>query len=101
MILDKETIDKIFKKPKHQNDAVLGLYKTVIPDFDVVEKVQGYPRANPELNKYIFSKFMEFDRKQHPGVMPGGAWMNWGFSSDGNLNEWEVIVDKEILIYPQ
>lgn len=31
-----------------------------------------------------------FDQKHHPGVMPGGLWMNNGFRASQDVPEWHV-----------
>jgi hypothetical protein len=50
-----------------------------------------------EAELYILRKFMEFDRKRHPGVMNGGLWMNKGFSTqdgaDMGLGPLELSTD--------
>jgi hypothetical protein len=89
MHLSKEHVDRIFERAKHQQDYILGLYKAVIPDFNSREKIE-WPEVGEELGKYIFKKAFKFDRTNHPGVLPGGAWLDKGFSSNPELDAWEV-----------
>lgn len=89
MIISKEKIDRVFETAKHQNEVVIGLYKLAIPDFDEREHVKP-PEAGEGVNSYICQRCITFDRLNHPGVMAGGAWLNWGFSTNRNLNDWEV-----------
>jgi len=105
--LPKETIDRIFERVDnqmvpHQFDACLLLYKEVLPDWDRIEKVDGYPQVTKKTNEYIFRKFMDFDDKHHKNVLRGGLWMNNGFgtcSAPDDLNDWEVFIDPAILKY--
>ena len=95
MIIAKETIDHIFEdeeeqeKP-HQANLVVELYRLVFPNWDDIEKVNGFPRCGEVLNKYLFRKFIDFDQKHHPNVMNGGVWMNNGWSADEGMGDWEV-----------
>ena len=93
-IKDEETLKKhikaIFELHEHQSDALVDIYKMVFPDWDNIEKINGFPEAGDELWKFIFKQFSEFDRKHHPKVFEGGIWFNTGFSSNGNLRPWEL-----------
>ena len=65
----------------------------VFPNWDDIEKVDGFPKISSKTNEYLFRKFRTFDREHHPKVMASGLWLNNGFSSlDGNeLKFMEVI----------
>jgi hypothetical protein len=89
MILSKDLIDLIFEQAEHQSDIVISLYKSVIPDFDKRDSIPP-PRAGKTVSEYVMKRFIQFDRKNHPGVLSGGAWLNYGFSFDENLKDWEV-----------
>lgn len=89
MILSKEFIDAIFEQAEHQSDIVISLYRSVIPDFDKRENIPP-PRAGKAVSEYLMRRFIQFDRKNHPNVFNGGAWLNYGFSYDENLKDWEV-----------
>ena len=86
----KAYIQSIFSKHDHQKNVMVDLYRLVLPDWDNIQKVEGYPEAGRELSIFISKQFMQFDRKYHPECMAGGAWMNTGFSVNGNLGPWQI-----------
>jgi hypothetical protein len=86
----KTYIQSIFSKHDHQKFVMVDLYKLVLPDWDNIQKIEGYPEAGRELSIFISKQFMQFDRKHHPDCMAGGAWMNAGFSVNGNLGLWQI-----------
>jgi hypothetical protein len=79
ILLDKKAIVQLFESSLSQYDVVASLYKMVYPDWDNIQYVDGYPKVNEKTSKYLFDKFIEFDRLHHPDVMHGGMWMNCGF----------------------
>ena len=79
MKLTKQLIDAIFEKGNEQVEIAVKLYKAVFPKWDEIESIDNYPRVNRETSEYLFDKFIKFDKSNHPGVMPGGLWMNKGF----------------------
>ncbi len=83
--LDLDEVDSLFKSSRHQNEVIDGLHKMIFPDWDEVEKMEGWPTVNPETWKYIAWRFREFDIKHFRDVVPGGAWVNRGFSSDTSV----------------
>ena len=89
----KEHIKAIFEKCEHQSDALIDIYKLVLPDWDQIKKIEGHPEAGSDLWKFIFKQFSELDRKYHPKVFPGGIWFNTGFSSNEHLDPWELSFD--------
>ena len=86
----KKYIEAIFNQHDHQEDVLIELYKLMFPEWEKILKVIGYPEVGNELWKYICRLFQEFDRKHHPDSMPGGIWMNTGFSPNSELSPWEV-----------
>lgn len=88
--LSKETIDRIFAEAKHQTDYIIGLYRVAFPNFDEIQHVNGYPTVSTKTTDYIFIKAIEFDKRVHPDVLAGGAWMNNGFSNEKNMPDWVV-----------
>jgi hypothetical protein len=89
----KAAIDQIFEAHTNQSDALVEIYKLVFPEWDAIEKINGFPKAGAELWKYICRGFMAFDRKHHPNVFNGGIWMNTGFTSNTELGPWEISFD--------
>ncbi len=86
----KQHIKAIFEQHENQSDALVDIYKLVFPDWEAIEKINGFPEAGDRLWKFICSQFIEFDGKHHPKVFKGGLWFNTGFSSNGNLKPWEI-----------
>src|SRR5210317_1462711 len=88
--LPKKVIDEIFERSSnsaipHQADVIVELYRLVIPVWDEVKKIDGWPIVTKKTSEYLFRKFMDFDDKHHPTVLRGGLWMNNGFSSNMEL----------------
>ena len=86
----KEYIRAIFDKYQHQEEVLIDLYKMVLPDWGHIKKVNGFPVAGNDLWMFICQCFQDFDRRNHPNVIPGGAWMNCGFSVNHELSPWEI-----------
>ena len=86
----KKHIQGIFDESSNQEEVLIGIYRMAFPDWDRIRKINGYPAVGYRLWKYICELFQSFDRKQHPNCMPGGAWMNQGFSVDSDLGLWEI-----------
>jgi hypothetical protein len=71
----------------------------LIPDWERLERLEGFPVVGQEMWQYICQLFIDFDQRHHPQLFNGGLWMNTGFSSSGDLGPWEINFDKCILIY--
>ena len=102
-INDTETlkghIRALFDRHDHQQKVLIDLYRMVLPDWEQIKKIQGYPEAGDSLWKFICRCFQEFDGKNHPSVLPGGAWMNSGFSVNKDLPGWEVSFQNCSLVF--
>ena len=93
--LTKNIINEIFENANEQGDYAMALYKIAFPDWDNIKAISGHPKISEETNKYIFDQAIAFDKEKHPGVMPGGLWVNIGFSSlDETISNW--IIDLSI-----
>jgi len=93
--LTKETINALFeselKKPNpHQSNIVIALYKIAFPNWKKIKKLKGYPSVSKTTNEYLFSQFIQFDKQIHPNVLNGGCWLNKGFSTNKNLQDWII-----------
>ncbi len=86
----KAQIKTFFEKHDHQNKVIIDIYRMVFPDWDKIKAIKGYPETGDELWKFICGLFQTFDREHHPDCLAGGAWMNWGFSTNTKLGPWEV-----------
>lgn len=80
----------IFEKCHDQESVLIDLYKLVFPDWNKIKKIHGYPEAGDALWKFICRCFQDFDNKNHPNCMPGGAWMNTGFSVNHTIDPWGI-----------
>ena len=89
--LSRETICAIFYEAKHQADYVIELYRHVYPNWDTIEKVDGYPTISKKTNEYIFARAIAFDKQSHPDVLSGGLWLNNGFRTDETMDDWLVL----------
>jgi hypothetical protein len=96
-LLNKQQIDAIFETSNHQSEVCDALYRLAFPGWDELQAVEGWPGIGKEAGFYILRKFMKFDRKHHPNVLPGGLWMNKGFSTHEGagmgLGPWELCTD--------
>lgn len=94
MFLKKEEVERIFAEAKDQGEYMVALYKLVIPNWDDVISIDGWPSCNGLTWKAICRLAMEHDEK-HTSAMPGGCWMNKGFSTSHgvNLKDWEVSME--------
>ncbi len=87
VVITDQQVNDIFKevdeseKP-HQAEVLVRLYKLVYPDWDDIESVDGCPQCSRQLALHCIRKFMEFDEKHHPSVMPSGIWLTRGFGAD-------------------
>ncbi|MFH1886979.1 MAG: hypothetical protein ABIM40_09800 [Pseudomonadota bacterium] len=88
----KDHIRSLFEKHDTQAGVLEEIYRLALPEWDIIEKVHGYPEAGEEFWQFVCRLFMDFDREHHPSVMPGGAWMNKGFSVNRELDPWEIIL---------
>lgn len=90
--LTKKVIDQIFEEAEQQSDYVLALYKIAYPSlWDMIAKVNGWPRVSKATHEYLFQKAIEFDIVHHPNVVAGGAWLNSGFGLEGEMKDWFVV----------
>lgn len=85
----QEKIDNIFEAATHQNECLINIYKIVLPDWDNIDRIIGYPIIGCEMWRYVCRKFIEFDAKNHPECV-SGIWINNGFSSSADLGGWEI-----------
>jgi len=94
--LKKELLEALFENHTHQTEVIVAIYNMVFPDWDKIKKIHGWPKISNMANEFFFDKFIAFDKKHHPNVFNGGLWLNNGFSSDENVEGWDVKVDCEI-----
>jgi hypothetical protein len=83
-------------------EGVLRIYKHVIPEYDIVKKLDGYPKFSKNFNKKMFDFITNYDKIRNASLpydkqyMAGGIWLNNGFSSiDETVPDDTIIVDME------
>lgn len=99
--LREEDVKALFETKLHQNDVLIGIYRLVVPDFDRLQAVNGWPSVNNDTWQEIALLFVEFDQKHHPDVFAGGLWLNRGFSTahGDRLRNWEASLKGVELVY--
>ncbi len=95
----QQYLQKIFEESDHQNSVIVKLYKMLFPDWEKIQRIEGYPEVRQVLWNYICNLFIEFDRKNHPKCFKGGLWINNGFSASGCLDPWMISLENCIVIY--
>lgn len=86
-----------------ESSALIAIYRMVYPNWDDIEKVGGpeldWPACNEDTWKRICRYFMDkthvLNKTRDREVMPGGIWMNNGFtchdSAGKELPDWWVM----------
>ena len=92
-------LQEIFEESEHQDSVIVKLYKMLFPDWEKIQRIEGFPTVGKALDEYIFNLFIEFDREHHTSVFNGGAWINQGFSTNENLEPWEISLENCKIIY--
>ena len=92
-------LQEIFEQAEHQEAALISLYKMLFPDWDQIERIEGYPVVGRGMWQYIGNLFIHFDQEHHPQVLNGGLWLNQGFSSSEKIGDWEISMDQCRVIY--
>ena len=86
----KRDVTAIFSQVQNQQDALVGIYKLFIPDWDNIENIENWPSCGKRMWVWISNQFVDFDAEHHPDVVKGGLWINSGFSCNQKLDDWEV-----------
>ena len=92
-------LQEIFEESDHQDSVIVKLYKMLFPDWEKIQRIEGFPTVGKSLDEYIFNLFVAFDQEHHPDVFNGGAWINQGFSTNENLGPWEISLENCKVIY--
>ena len=92
-------LQEIFEKSDHQSSVIVKLYKMLFPDWERIQRLEGFPEVGKALNQYIFNLFIEFDREHHPQCFNGGGWISHGFSSNIHLKPWAISLENCKIIY--
>ena len=92
-------LQTIFEESEHQSSVIVKLYKMLFPDWEEIQRIEGFPTIGKALDQYIFNLFVAFDQEHHPSVFNGGAWINQGFSTNESLEPWEISLENCKVIY--
>ena len=94
-------LESLSKSCEHQSEFLVGIYKEVVPNWDAVVRIDGYPKAGEALAALLCFSAIEFDKEHHPDVYAGGLWLNIGFSRDKSLKPWEISMEGVEVIYKE
>lgn len=83
--ISMDAVKELAKSAPDQGELIYGIYGLVFPDFDKIAHIVGHPLCSPNTWAKIFKICAYYDREHHPNLLPGGAWMNWGFGSADSL----------------
>lgn len=89
----KESIKAIFEASQHQQEALVGIYKLYVNDWERIRRIHGWPKCGRKMWLWTCEEFVSFDRQHHPDVVSGGLWMDNGFSCSTRIGDWEVSLE--------
>ena len=101
VLLNEAAVRAAFEAATSQEDYLVALYRMVLPDWDTIERVERWPACNDTTWKAICRLAQEADRRLRLDVLPGGAWLNHGFTTfpDNRLADWQVSTDTCHIVY--
>jgi hypothetical protein len=76
----KELIQDIMEPCDDPSIAIVELHKLYYPEWEYVQKLEGFHNVSRELDEFIFECF-----KEQFGQQAMFLWMNYGFGFDENL----------------
>jgi hypothetical protein len=94
--LDPAAVKDAILNAASENEAVMAIFKMVYPEWDNIASVDGMPKCSEATWKAICNHFIELGNRCNQArpitkhVMPGGPWLNYGFSAVPYLREWWV-----------
>jgi hypothetical protein len=92
--LSPERIKEIYKFSPNGIDYMCNLYKEVVPEFDSVKFIDGYPEISHNTAKFIIESVKE------ESMAFCMLWLNKGFSCNNpDMKDWEVDTSNIKLIF--
>ena len=88
MKIDLGRIKEVARKTTNPNELLVEIYGIVFPDFERIEKIEGWPSISRKCWVEICEMFIHLDRTT--SVTPAFVWMNSGFSAVESLEDTEV-----------
>ena len=52
-------LQQVFEQVEHQERALIALYRMLIPDWDRLERLEGFPVLGQEMWQYICQLFID------------------------------------------
>lgn len=112
--LSKEVIEKVFADAICQADYIVNLHRIVFTPqiWAKIKHLQGYVTCSEETWLYISCLAQKWDKENinsnenkplprySAGVLPGGAWMNSGFTcgdKNSGLEMFQVLLPAAVL----
>jgi len=95
----QQHLQEIFEESDHQSSVIVKLYKMLFPDWEKIQRIEGFPEVGLALNEYIFHLFIEFDIQHNSECFKGGSWINQGFSTNERLDPWAISLENCKVIY--
>jgi len=100
--MSKKSIDSVFEVANNSNEYLEKMYRMAIPDWDkVISAGFDCVKVNKTTGEYIMAKALAFDKIIGSPYMPGGPWLNQGFSVLDNeaIGDWEVKINLDDIEY--
>ena len=97
----KSHIENIFEQHDHQDEVISSIYAMIFPQWNDIEQLHGHPVCGTDLWHYICELFIKFDKIHHPRCMAGGAWINYGFSVDAQLEPRGINLSSCFITYKE
>ena len=88
MEITKEQVDTIFEASQSNEEALSGLYKLILPDWEQIKTSKGVPLIGKGGWLYICECFIRLSKPADMGFP--GLWLNEGFDSSDYLPTWTV-----------
>lgn len=90
-----ETIDDLFSHlPPEPGAYILPLFNLLLPPdtrYQDIAQFTDYPHAGDALFHYLWDKIVTWDKAHTFDHIPGGYWLNYGWSIDTSLPPWTAI----------
>lgn len=90
--LPKTQIEYLVSTSENPAEALLRLYKFVIPDLSDVVRMEGWPKVSWATWEFISQQFLDLGSRIGAKQKSPLMWMNSGFSVDHgqDVPDWQV-----------
>lgn len=97
----QKRLQEIFDYAGSNQEALIEIYKLVLPDIDSIRRIERHPVCDKNLWIYIWRLFVQLDRKLHPQEFAGAVWINKGFAMNSGLPSWSINLSDCKAVYAQ